>query len=115
MVCGSTLTLSLSRIAQRSLTLRPAGLQPALSRLLSRQLRRVGYPSRRDDSYQDGSTVSWVGLTPTGITQFHMTHSHFEIIDLVLGVLRGTKESLVNAKPNARYTTRLLAPTRLGR
>ena len=71
---GSTLSFVISRIAQRLLTLRPAGLQPALCRLLSRQLRRVGCPSRRDDSYQDGSTASWVGLPPTGMVQLLMTH-----------------------------------------
>ena len=60
-----------SRFAQRSLTLRPAGLQPALRRLLSRQLRRVGCPSRRDDNYRDGSTVPRVGLAPTGSYSLH--------------------------------------------
>ena len=68
---GSAPMVVFSRLSQRSLPLQPAGLPPALSRLLSRQLRRVSYPPRRDDSYRDVSTVSRAGLPPAGITQHH--------------------------------------------
>jgi hypothetical protein len=68
---GSAPALSVSRFSQRLLTLRLARLQIALSNLLSRQLRRVGYPSRRDDSYRGGSTVPRTGLAPVGLTQLH--------------------------------------------
>jgi len=46
-------------------------LAACLSQALSRQLRRVGCPSRRDDGYRGGSTVPRVGLSPTGIAQHH--------------------------------------------
>ena len=66
---GSALALHFSGLAQRSLALRPAGSQIALSNLLSRQLQRFGYPGHCGGSYRGGSTVPRVELSSTGFIQ----------------------------------------------
>src|SRR5262252_7291715 len=58
------LTISLSRLAQASLALRPVHLLTHLRGPLSPRLRRVGRPSRLSGSYRAESTIPRAGLSP---------------------------------------------------
>ena len=63
---GSASMTSLSRPAQASLTLRPAGLLNRPRRPLSRGFGPAGYPTKPLVSYQVLPTTSWVDPSSTG-------------------------------------------------
>src|SRR5450432_857804 len=64
MAGGSASALSLSRPAQASLTLRPAGLLNRLKRPLSRGSSPAGYPAEPHVSYQINRQLSGWNLPP---------------------------------------------------
>ena len=63
---GSASITSLSRPAQASLALRPAGLRSRPRRPLSRGFSPSGYPAKPLVSYQALPTTSWVDPSSTG-------------------------------------------------
>jgi hypothetical protein len=75
MAGGSASALSLSRPAQASLTLRPAGLLSRLKRLLSRGSSPSGYPAEPLVSYQINRQLSGWNLPPLVIRAFG-AHCH---------------------------------------
>src|SRR6266851_2907019 len=70
MAGGSASALSLSRPAQASLTLRPAGLLNRLKRPLSRGSSPAGYPTEPLVSYQINRQLSGWNLPPLVIRAF---------------------------------------------
>ena len=70
MAGGSASTLSLSRPAQASLTLRPAGLLSRLKRPLSRGSSPTGYPTEPLVSYQINRQLSGWNPSPLVIRAF---------------------------------------------
>ena len=76
MAGGSASALSLSRPAQASLTLRPAGLLNRLKRPLSRGSSPAGYPTEPLVSYQINRQLSGWNLPPLVIRAFG-AHCHF--------------------------------------
>src|SRR5665811_1508432 len=70
MAGGSASALSLSRPAQASLTLRPAGLLSRLKRPLSRGSSPAGYPTEPLVSYQINRQLSGWNLPPLVIRAF---------------------------------------------
>ena len=81
MAGGSASTLSLSRPAQASLTLRPAGLLSRLKRPLSRGSSPTGYPTEPLVSYQINRQLSGWNPPPLVIRAFgahchYRTHAH---------------------------------------
>ena len=70
MAGGSASALSLSRPAQASLTLRPAGLLSRLKRPLSRGSSPAGYPAEPLVSYQINRQLSGWNLPPLVIRAF---------------------------------------------
>src|SRR6195256_5720622 len=76
MAGGSASALSLSRPAQASLTLRPAGLLSRLKRPLSRGSSPSGYPAEPLVSYQINRQLSGWNLPPLVIRAFG-AHCHF--------------------------------------
>ena len=79
MAGGSASALSLSRPAQASLTLRPAGLLNRLKRPLSRGSSPAGYPTEPLVSYQINRQLSGWNLPPLVIRAFgaHCQSRHF--------------------------------------
>ncbi len=75
MAGGSASALSLSRPAQASLTLRPAGLLSRLKRPLSRGSSPAGYPAEPLVSYQINRQLSGWNLPPLMIRAFR-AHGH---------------------------------------
>src|SRR5664279_4968312 len=75
MAGGSASALSLSRPAQASLTLRPAGLLSRLKRPLSRGSSPAGYPAESLVSYQINRQLSGWNLPPLVIRAFG-AHRH---------------------------------------
>jgi hypothetical protein len=75
MAGGSASALSLSRPAQASLTLRPAGLLSRLKRPLSRGSSPAGYPAEPLVSYQINRQLSGWNLPPLVIRAFG-AHCH---------------------------------------
>jgi hypothetical protein len=75
MAGGSASALSLSRPAQASLTLRPAGLLNRLKRSLSRGSSPAGYPAEPLVSYQINRQLSGWNLPPLVIRAFG-AHCH---------------------------------------
>ena len=73
MAGGSASALSLSRPAQASLTLRPAGLLSRLKRPLSRGSSSAGYPAEPLVSYQINRQLSGWNLPPLVIRAFGRT------------------------------------------
>jgi len=63
---GSASAFSVSRLAQRLLTLQPTCSPSRLNGPLHRRLRRLCYLHRRFDCYRAERTSSRVGLPPTG-------------------------------------------------
>ena len=70
MAGGSASALSLSRPAQASLTLRPAGLLNRLKRPLSRGSSPAGYPAEPLVSYQINRQLSGWNLPPLAVRAF---------------------------------------------
>jgi hypothetical protein len=66
---GSASTTSLSRPAQASHALRPAGLLNRPRRPLSRGFDPADYPTKPLVSYQVLPTTSWVGPSSTGVSR----------------------------------------------
>ena len=80
MAGGSASALSLSRPAQASLTLRPAGLLSRLKRPLSRGSSPSGYPAEPLVSYQINRQLSGWNLPPLMILAFG-AHCHQQTCD----------------------------------
>src|ERR1700686_3887235 len=81
MAGGSASALSLSRPAQASLTLRPAGSLSRLKRPLSRGSRPSGYPAEPLVSFQINRQLSGWVLPPQVIRAFG-AHCHFRTLAL---------------------------------
>ena len=79
MAGGSASALSLSRPAQASLTLRPAGLLNRLKRPLSRGSSPAGYPTEPLVSYQINRQLSGWNLPPLVIRAFG-AHCHLRLM-----------------------------------
>jgi hypothetical protein len=95
MAGGSASALSLSRPAQASLTLRPAGLLSRLKRPLSRGSSPSGYPAEPLVSYQINRQLSGWNLPPLVIRAFG-AHCHEQTISppIANSALRRTKSML---------------------
>ena len=89
---GSASALSLSRPAQASLTLRPAGLLSRLKRPLSRGSSPAGYPAEPLVSYQINRQLSEWNLPPLVIRAFgaHCQKRTFAVV--IGGLFRANSE-----------------------
>src|SRR3982074_2591520 len=92
MAGGSASALSLSRPAQASLTLRPAGLLNRLTRPLSRGSSPAGYPAEPLVSYQINRQLSGWNLPPLVIRAFG-AHCHHADIGLVAAIVAEAVEA----------------------
>src|SRR5271169_5018837 len=92
MAGGSASALSLSRPAQASLTLRPAGLLNRLKRPLSRGSSPAGYPTEPLVSYQTNRQLSGWNLPPLVIRAFgaHGQKRRFDAPPTTSGLPRST-------------------------
>ena len=98
MAGGSASALSLSRPAQASLALRPAGLLSRLKRPLSRGSSPPGYPAEPLVSYQINRQLSGWNLPPLMIRAFG-AHCHF------LDSCAATNRDLLSPHPRLRAVT----------